>query len=690
MRVEAILDSIKKYKQLSTTLVRLYLNEHLDNQKADAAALSSLREIMSLRISSASLFGDSTWYFPEARAKAAKTLASTRFTIDFDSYESIPQPIIFQVKLVILMATLLPQSEFFLGKTKSNKPLKIQTIMPTFRSWLSFMDHVFSHMIHEFTSDVVNDNFQSLEALKRSHFVEFSEGFQTSTGVAKRIERVPAFFQSKRVHELLFSTHLSFPKLRQTKAIVTDSIKDDREKVLSDLVFEKASAISGYIIADFLTKLGVEVGDKKSTDLMRDFPFDLGSVKLADIDWAILDTYTAMRLSKKHYPFDATLHHIDPSNLLTKNHKDHNYADALREYFSESSANIETIGELHSYLNLVYRSAAYMIGQYTGMRPSELIEMRLDMNMEESFGVPCIVSTVRKHQGSERALFDDKWVCIPAMVDALNAARIISRTRANPFLFSKAETVPFGEEPSHLSQTGIKHILQEYFKQIVPDEYDADSLYPYVLRHTLAYQLFRADLGLPFISHQLKHFGNLVGAFSAASNKGFSEVTLGYGEIGEKLSGTSNTRKSLRHKAEIDAVKASYDPDAKYAGENAEKHSQRMTKIFRGYQAAGHSKEEVFEAMAIQGMAITNVGTGMCYGGKQEDFDESLPCIGGLRCNPVRCKNAVVTQSHIPKWREVYTENLKIVELGEGGAAYNQALEAVNEARMVLRSLGAL
>jgi len=49
--------------------------------------------------------------------------------------------------------------------------------------------------------------------------------------------------------------------------------------------------------------------------------------------------------------------------------------------------------------------------------------------------------------------------------------------------------------------------------------------------------------------------------------------------------------------------------------------------------------------MAQQGMAVINVGTGMCYGGRVEEFDQSLPCIGSLRCNPNRCHQAVITRA---------------------------------------------
>lgn len=113
-----------------------------------------------------------------------------------------------------------------------------------------------------------------------------------------------------------------------------------------------------------------------------------------------------------------------------------------------------------------------------------------------------------------------------------------------------------------------------------------------------------------------------------------------------------------------------------------------MTQLFSGYMAQGYSKEQIFEAMADQGMAIVNVGNGMCYGGKMEDFDSSLPCIGGLRCNPVRCSNAVVTKAHAPKWREIYRDNMIVVNMGQEATGYESAIEATKEAALVLNHLG--
>ena len=103
--------------------------------------------------------------------------------------------------------------------------------------------------------------------------------------------------------------------------------------------------------------------------------------------------------------------------------------------------------------------------------------------------------------------------------------------------------------------------------------------------------------------------------------------------------------------------------------------------------AEGYTEAEVYEAMADQGVAVVYMGQGLCYGGRAEDYDTSLPCIGSLRCNPARCKQAVVTIKHAPKWREVYLLNK--VNLNKPEYAHNreQILAAMNEAKMVLESL---
>lgn len=164
-----------------------------------------------------------------------------------------------------------------------------------------------------------------------------------------------------------------------------------------------------------------------------------------------------------------------------------------------------------------------------------------------------------------------------------------------------------------------------------------------------------------------------------------SPVTLTYGYIGDKLAlGT----RGLRKQAEIERVKSTMDPDGVYLGPKGVEHKAKLKNLFMGYMAAGYEKQEVFEAMVEQGIALVNMGTGFCYGGRSEDFDESLPCIGTLRCNPVRCSNAVVTKANAPKWREVYVENIQNLTKPEYAENKSQIQEAINEAKRVLEYLG--
>ncbi|MNR10828.1 hypothetical protein D3C85_1270970 [compost metagenome] len=126
-----------------------------------------------------------------------------------------------------------------------------------------------------------------------------------------------------------------------------------------------------------------------------------------------------------------------------------------------------------------------------------------------------------------------------------------------------------------------------------------------------------------------------------------------------------------------------------------------MKKYFQGYLEAGYTKDEIFDRMVELNFAIINVGQGYCYGNANEDFDTSLPCIGSLRCNPYRCKNAVVTKANAPKWREIYVQNTIAVRklesevksidqliCGEFANSIAQMKAAIAEAKAVLRGLG--
>jgi hypothetical protein len=92
--------------------------------------------------------------------------------------------------------------------------------------------------------------------------------------------------------------------------------------------------------------------------------------------------------------------------------------------------------------------------------------------------------------------------------------------------------------------------------------------------------------------------------------------------------------------------------------------------------------------MADQNIAVVNVGSALCYGKKNESFDPSLPCVGGLRCNPNRCKEAVVTEAHAPAWKNIYEDNRSKLSDPSFEPSHENYRAAMEEARMVLQNLG--
>jgi hypothetical protein len=108
--------------------------------------------------------------------------------------------------------------------------------------------------------------------------------------------------------------------------------------------------------------------------------------------------------------------------------------------------------------------------------------------------------------------------------------------------------------------------------------------------------------------------------------------------------------------------------------------------------AAGWSFEEIMEHLAQRGLSFADVGLGYCRGQKEIQNDDGSkqlpPCLGQLKCNPNRCKNAVIPESKIPIWLKMYEENKKRLNDPLMAHAKSEIEEFVNEAREVLKALG--
>lgn len=459
-------------------------------------------------------------------------------------------------------------------------------------------------------------------------------------------------------------------------------------KILPNSIFEKASRQASFAVVDFLETLGEPVHDNFS--LKRRNASDFFLAKSRNLSKYNLELYLAVRLRSAGYDSHAMSAVLESvmSNVLSEFRAESRVHDFKSRESLRKLAGLELDNAFREYINFVAYSVCYLVAQYTGMRPSELAQLVVDTCLEQEGGYWLLVSNIVKHRQGLAKLFDDKWVAIPIVRDTIRVGCIIAQIKQNPYLFSKMMTVAPGITPTSMTSNGVAHQFNLFFKEILTEEeFNALDFSPYTLRHTLAFQMARAELGLPFISHQLKHFGDLVGRIG--QNKAFSSVTLGYGAIAEILSkGGRSGDQSPTRRADEEYILNFCDPDGSYAGPNAPTHKTRMKKIFGGYMAAGYTKEQIVAQMAKKRLAIINVGQGFCYGSQREDHDEFLPCIGSLRCNPNRCKNAVVTKAHAPKWREVYLENKLALSSASSSLVEEELRAAMDEAKGVLEYLG--
>lgn len=650
-----------------------------------------INALMERSVSKISKFSDNVWDFNSDYPNAAQNVKGAKLRINFLKYKNIPKFVLTELKIILELALL--NNLIFrpkLNSRKNNKKgtLKVNSLIPIFEKGLTFINQIFIQISQELGYEFVQTQIKTLSEVNTEHYHEAAKKYEYVKG--RELDQFFEYLRSPSAVKYVFDKPLAYVELNSLNwKKLPSTEKKNKEKVLPDNVFENLSKIASLIVVDFLNATGQKskILDINSLEALYSSKYSSWANQVG-VNHEILNAYIAVRLRNKGYSSSSVLSIIEPYDwMLNKN----GLACGLTLRKALTSRNYQ-LDKLREYFNLVSYSCVYLVAQYTGMRPSELAEVKVkDCScLVEEHEVWLIKSTVKKHQQEiNTGLFDDKWVAIPIVRDAILAASYIAKIKSSPYLISNMDTVSSSNSPIPMGSTGITHQMNNFIVKIL-DATVANQIkfYPYMLRHTLTYQLFRAEVGLPLISFQLKHFVDSVSKFTSLGAT--SSVTLGYGEIGEMLSkdGSRTGNKSLRRSAELEAVKTVHNPNGTYYGGRAVEHKTNLIKLFQGYMAEGYTEEEVYEAMADQGMAIVYVGQGICYGNRNEEYDTTLPCIGSLRCNPARCSQAIVTSKHAPKWREVYILNKANLNKPEYAHNREQIQAAIDEAAMVLNSLG--
>ena len=695
---EMLIGNIFALGQINRATLAAILDSHalaLAFDEESLQAMAILDALANVSVSKVSLFKDDVWDFNHDNPNVSRLLRGVRLTISYARYVNIPPAVLLEIKCAVLLysqapGVLVAQEA---NKKKASKVLKAQTIAAVVDRGLKYVDQLYAVLRADLGNEYIDRTMQSLSYVPSYYYPRAAETFEfvydsLIDGFFKVLQSLP--LQGTLFPHAIPNVNLDqlpWARLGNYKKPESERVPKT-SKILPNDLFEHSSSIASMVVVDFLNALELPVVDSSMLEIRNRKDFFLS--RSNNLTQAKLDVYMAMRLYNAGYSRDfikeawpAGASQVD--SLLCNSH-----GMSVREK-CVNLAGSPLNDDFRKYLNYVSYSCLYLVAQYTGMRPGELVRLVTGSCLQEDKDSGCwlLESRVEKHRENLTGLFDDYWVAIPIIRDAIRASLVLEKIKQNPYLFSSVDTVYSGRKAEALSPTGFRAPTISFFLGFMSsEEVSALGFYPYMLRHTLAYQLYRADLGLPFISHQLKHFGEQVGR--PEMGKSFSKTTLAYGEIGDMLAkgGGRKGKNDIKHQAERECVQSMYDPNGNYAGANAAEHKAALQKEFAGYLAAGYTEDEVYEAMTEQHIAVINVGQGFCYGSRQEEYDSSLPCIGGLRCNPYRCKNSIVTEAHAPAWKNVYEQNRRSLgdpRLQHSRAHYEAAME---EALMVLRKLG--
>jgi len=298
---------------------------------------------------------------------------------------------------------------------------------------------------------------------------------------------------------------------------------------------------------------------------------------------------------------------------------------------------------LWEFLFDVHCAAQTLVLLYTGMRFSETCGIRVGCLIQRS-GVTLMKSSVIKHTASNMPIDEDEWIAIDAVEDAVLALEELSRCNFNPFLFSNFETVKNGKRPRPLSNGGLTSRLNHYLVRIdTKGDWSNWQLSPHQYRHGLINQLARAEVGIPYITRQLKHY------YSTVLERTFriAPTSTIYGKQAQMLVANATGLHALK-RAKLEIARDLYAEGGVFAGGGAKLHVERTEGFFRGIGLEGKAREQYIEKLAETGGGPIRTGVGFCMRNHVDPRklkEAPPPCIGDLNCNPHTCVYSVVPES---------------------------------------------
>lgn len=284
-------------------------------------------------------------------------------------------------------------------------------------------------------------------------------------------------------------------------------------------------------------------------------------------------------------------------------------------------------------LSDVQNSALMIVLLLTGMRASET-EHLLNGCLEEKHGYWFLKSKVVK--GKPRAAPPvEGWLAVPLVRDAYSVLSMLCTRVNGSHLFSSIHDSWSTDDGEAFSGHSLNTKLSRWINRI-----DTDGLFSghgftvHQCRETLVAQLAAQEVGLAFISLQLKHVHSQLNSMP-------NLVTASYGQYRSQLLSSVSARLAVSRE---DALMQLYGENAKLAGPGAGEQKVRIDKFFAGLGLFGEDRVQYVKNMARRGVRLMPTSIGSCTKSFiAPDGGKLPPCAGDYNCDP-NCQSHVVTE----------------------------------------------
>jgi len=417
--------------------------------------LSYLQNLMLIPVSSMSSFGSAVWDF-NADADAGNVSINCRgssLRIFWDNYENIPKFVITEIKCITYLYKLSPK--LFINKDKNGKHIKANTLAKVTKDGLRFINHLFMLLNDKYGIEYIHKSFSSLTQLDKGMFEEAASTFEYTyhSDLKTFLDNLRHPFAKNVVGEMVdFKDPKTLPWKNRSNTGVGDA------KIIPELNFDKLVRYSSFLVTDFLVTMGEEPTDKVAIKYLS---IKSDSVKLfSELGFTkhVFDVYAASRLQLAGYD-DEIINKMLPDLGINNNFKGRS-GNLVPSYLTKNSILFNktgnTFADVLKIINLIKYAAEYLISQFTGMRPSEIASIPLDCIVKEN-NIYLIESKVTKGRSSAiKDLFDDKWVAIPAIIDAVKCIQMLNVIYQSDKLFSNVETKSINNEKIYLTSQSFK------------------------------------------------------------------------------------------------------------------------------------------------------------------------------------------------------------------------------------------